>query len=192
MKMFLSVILIISCVALGFVSCARAAVEKPSYTVVKKAHPFEVRTYPALVVAVTPMEVKDGKKDDSFMTLFGYIQGENAEKSKIAMTSPVLIEGAAGGRTMGFIVPSKVAAANVPQPTNREVKISPFAAGSFAVLRFPGRQSAANETKASEKLSAWMAANSLQAAGDPIFAYYDPPWTPVPFRRNEVLVRLKP
>jgi hypothetical protein len=31
----------------------------------------------------------------------------------------------------------------------------------------------------------------LTGDGDAEFAGYDPPWTPGPFRRNEILIRLK-
>ena len=33
--------------------------------------------------------------------------------------------------------------------------------------------------------------NGLIGHDDAEFAGYDPPWTPGPFRRNEVLIRLK-
>ena len=37
---------------------------------------------------------------------------------------------------------------------------------------------------------AWLTAQKLTSVGEPFFAYYDPPWTLIPFRRNEVLLRL--
>jgi len=32
----------------------------------------------------------------------------------------------------------------------------------------------------------------LTVTGDPIFGYFDPPWTPPFARRNEVMLRLAP
>lgn len=60
--------------------------------------------------------------------------------------------------------------------------------GRVAVLRFSGRRSAEAETAALKKLRAWMAQQSLKETGSPFTASYDPPWTPGPMRRNEVLV----
>ena len=44
--------------------------------------------------------------------------------------------------------------------------------------------------KRERELRAWMAENKLVAEGDAEYAGYDPPWTPGPFRRNEVLIRV--
>jgi hypothetical protein len=37
-----------------------------------------------------------------------------------------------------------------------------------------------------------MAEKSLDFGGEPFFAYYDAPFIPGPFRRNEVMLRLLP
>ena len=92
---------------------------------------------------------------------------------------------------MSFVVPEKVAGAGAPAPAAADVKIESIPAGRFAVLRFTGAQSAAKEQAALAELRAWMAAEKLEASGEPVFAYFDPPWTPGPMRRNEVMLRLK-
>jgi hypothetical protein len=176
----------------GLSSCVTAGIEKPAYTVERKDGAVEIRDYPALKLATTQMGAEGRRGNDgAFMKLFRYIEGANAGGQKIAMTSPVVMEGAGDERTMGFIVPAKVAAVGaIPEPARADVRIGEIAAGRFAVLRFRGSGKPEQETEASRRLSAWLAAEGLGAAGDPIFAYYDPPWTPVPFRRNEVMVRL--
>ena len=59
------------------------------YNVVIKAKNFELRDYPAYVVAET---VVDGTLEDAgnkaFGKLFGYISGKNRSQNKIAMTAP--------------------------------------------------------------------------------------------------------
>ena len=60
------------------------------------------------------------------------------------------------------------------------------------VLRFEGGRTTKNETAASEKLMAWLDGHKIAGKGSPIFAYYDPPWTPVFLRRNEVMIRIEP
>ena len=42
------------------------------------------------------------------------------------------------------------------------------------------------------RLRAWMTENALVAQAEPIFGYFDPPWTLPVFRRNEVMIRLAP
>jgi hypothetical protein len=56
------------------------------------------------------------------------------------------------------------------------------------VLRFSGRRSVEADDAALKKLRAWMTRQSLKETGKPFSASYDPPWTPGPLRRNEVLV----
>ena len=58
------------------------------------------------------------------------------------------------------------------------------------VLRFPGGRTAKNEENAIGKINAWLAAQKIVGKSDPIFAYYDPRWTPTFFRRNEVMIRI--
>ena len=45
--------------------------------------------------------------------------------------------------------------------------------------------------KGEEQLRSWIRQKGLNANGEVELAGYDPPWTPGPFRRNEVLIRLR-
>lgn len=167
------------------VANSRAATPTPDYTVVLSEGSFEVRDYPELKLATTSMP---RGKNNGFMKLFRFITGANEQKQKIAMTAPVLIEKGPEKETMSFIMPKDQAA--VPAPTSSTVEIGSLPASRYAVMRFPGRQSGENEQAALEKLTAWTAAQKLRTRGEPIFAYYDPPWTPTRLRRNEVMVRV--
>jgi hypothetical protein len=167
---------------------SRAGTETPEYATVKTDGKIEVRDYPELMVATTTM--KSGS-DDGFMTLFRFITGANDAKQKIEMTSPVLIESGKSSRTMSFIVPKATASSGIPKPTGDSVTVNKIEASRFVSLRFSGRRSTSTETSALEKLRAWMTEEKLTAKGEPIFAYYDPPWTPVFMRRNEVMLRIE-
>jgi hypothetical protein len=187
MKITLAVALLVACTA-GFwlVQNSRAATETPEYTVAKKDGAFELRDYPGLALASAPMT--DGGMNDSFGKLFRYISGANAAQQKIAMTTPVLIDRAGDGGRMSFIVPRSVAARGAPLPNGDEVKLANRAPMRVAALRFQGSRTEENEHAALEKLRAWLATQNLTPRGEPLFAYYDPPWTPVFLRRNEVLI----
>jgi hypothetical protein len=174
---------------LGLVGTSRAATETPEYKVIRTDGKFEIRDYPALTVATTTMQ--DGEMNGSFRQLFRFITGSNESAEKIEMTAPVLIDTAQDKRTMSFIMPRKAVEKGVPKPTGATVTMGKIKASRFAVLRFDGRRTAENEKEAAEKLEAWLKDGKLVAVGAPKFAYYDPPWTPVFMRRNEVMVQIK-
>lgn len=164
-----------------------ASYESPDYTVISSEGPYEIRGYPALTLASTPMQQRG--KDGSFMRLFGFISGNNSRSEKISMTTPVLISGESSG-TMSFIVPRDVAAKGTPAPASPEVSLNAVPPARYAVYRYSGSANPTRSRTATEKLLNWAATKHLETAGDPIFAYYNPPWTPWFMRRNEVLVKL--
>jgi len=193
MKRFkVPVLLVISlpvCLAIfWFVSTSRAATETPGYKVVSTDGKIEIRDYPTLTIATTPM---DGEEMNSgFGQLFRFITGKNEGSVKIEMTSPVLIDTSKDKKTMSFIMPKKAVEKGLPKPDAENISLSQVEASRFAVLRFEGGRTAAVEKAAIEKLLAWLDAQKIVGKGDPIFAYYDPPWTPVFLRRNEVMIRI--
>ncbi len=167
---------------------SRAAVESPEYIVVRAEKPFEIRDYPALTVATTPMEGEE--MNGGFGKLFRFITGSNEGSEKIAMTAPVLIDTTRDKKTMSFIMPVKAVDKGVPKPSGESVTLGKVPAARFAVLRFDGGRTLENETAAIEKLKARLDAEKLTGKGTPTFAYYDPPWTPTFMRRNEVMIRI--
>ncbi len=175
--------------ALWLVSTSRAATETPDYGVVRTDGKFEIRDYPALTVATTPMESDEMNR--GFGQLFKFITGSNEGAEKIAMTSPVLIDTAKDKQTMSFIMPKTSVEKGVPKPVGDSVTLGKVEAARFAVLRFDGGRTTENEQAAIEKLKGWLDGQKLAGKGDPLFAYYDPPWTPVFLRRNEVLIRIE-
>lgn len=182
--------------ALVLVSCSifavknsRASAESPAYRVVRADGDFEIREYPALRLAKTGMA---SDMDGSFMRLFGYITGKNERSESIAMTTPVLIDRKQGAGSMSFIVPQATLEKGAPQPKSEQVHIDDLAAGQFAVRRFKGTSKGKNEAAALTALRDWCSQQKLTTQGEPLFAYYDPPWTPSFLCRNEVLLRVKP
>jgi DNA gyrase inhibitor GyrI len=186
-KVFLSVGSLVF-VTLAFVACAtsRAGYESPAYTVVEKDADVELRDYPELTVARTAGTGADA--NGAFMRLFRYIQGGNADGAKIEMTTPVFMEHGEKSTEMSFVMPKTVAAGGAPVPKASEVTLAKRPARRYAVLRFSGWRSQANDQDALGRLREWLKSRGLEEAGTPTFAYFDPPWTPGPMRRNEVMV----
>ena len=164
---------------------SRANTETTPYKLLRTDGMFELRDYPALMLATTPM--KDARGSEAFGHLFGFITGNNAKSEKIPMTTPVLID--PSGATMNFVMPQAVVQRGVPQPGG-DVSMHPMQPGRYAVLRFKGNGDEKNQKEALEKLNEWLRTLNIPAESTPLFAYYDPPWTPVFLRRNEVMVRV--
>lgn len=164
---------------------SRQGYESAPYRVVERDGEFELRDYPGLVVVETQMG-RDG--GGSFQRLFGYISGGNLDSEKIAMTTPVLMSGEGSDRSMAFVMPSAMEA--VPEPEDPGIRVVNVPAGRFAVLGFPGSRSIDAEQLALGRLRSWLASRALESTGDPVYGYFDPPWTPGFMRRNEVMLRL--
>lgn len=165
---------------------SRSGYKSAPYVIVRSEGDFELRDYPGLMVAETTM--KEGGSGGSFNRLFRFITGGNREKQKISMTTPVFMSGSQPDDTMAFVMPADVG--KVPQPTDGSVTVREVPGGRFAVLRFSGSRSPDQESEQLEKLKAWMAAHGLGSASAPVYAYFDPPWTPPMLRRNEVMLRV--
>lgn len=175
----------------AFVATSRAGYETARYEVLEKDGAFELRRYEAHVVASTA--TKEGGANGSFGRLFQYISGKNEGDARIAMTTPVFMPAAADGEPgeMQFVVPAAVAKAGAPAPADPSVKLASMEAGRYATIRYGGVARAGDRKTKVAELRAKIAALGLEAAGEPIHAGYDPPWTPGPLRRNEVLIRVK-
>lgn len=184
-----SVIVLVVAGAL-LVTTSRAGYETAAYETVEKEGKFEIRNYEELRVVTTAMSGDD--RNGSFGRLFRYISGENEGERKIAMTTPVFMPGTEDGsmEEMQFVVPRDVAQAGAPDPKNEKVDLASVAGGKFAALRFSGRLDKKEAAGKLAELRAELEKRGLKAVGDPVFAGYDPPWTPGPMRRNEVLLRL--
>lgn len=183
---FIALLLVLPVIAL-LSGCGKSKYETPDYKIVEKDGSFEIRDYPALTIVSTPMQKRG--EDGSFMKLFRFISGRNEHSQKISMTTPVLMTGTVSG-TMSFIVPKDVAEQGVPAPSSPDVTVSTKPAARYAVYRFSGPSKQEPSEAASKKLLAWVASKNLPVSGMPIYAYYNPPWTPGFMRRNEVLLLL--
>lgn len=161
-------------------------IETPKYAVEKTEGNFEIREYPAMVAAAA-------ESNGGFGILFRYISGDNERKQKIAMTSPVLMPAGPEGKPgeMMFLVPLDVVKSGVPKPKSDKISVKTVSGGRFAVLSSPGKFKDEDWRKLLAELQVKIKEKGLETTGEAIFAGYDPPWTPVPKRRNEVLLRLK-
>lgn len=179
------------------------AIEEPSYKLVEQVDAFELRDYPAVVVAETEVDASFERAGNAaFGRLFRFISGANAGQieiamtapvtqaagEKIEMTAPVTQQASAGTQRVAFVMPARFTRDTVPRPTDARVVISEWPARRVAVWRYGGRWTEQNYEQALTRLEAELAARGLVASGPPTLARYDPPFKPWFMRRNEVWI----
>lgn len=162
----------------------RQGYEEASHKVIKEAGPIQLREYPALQLIQTEMT---DSRDGGFMRLFRYIDKGNEKEQKIAMTTPVFVEMEDNIRKMSFVLPAEMKAEEVPAPISTKLSHVQTQPGLYATYRYNGRVEVSPK-EVYEKLEAWMEANGYEQKGLEVHAFYDPPWTPAPMRRNELLI----
>ena len=187
---------------------AAMAVETPAYNEVRRDGDFEVRDYPALVVA--EVTVDGGQKEAAnkgFRLLAGYIFGANKQRQSIAMTAPVAqqavgekiamtapvaqTQGAVGSCVVRFTMPRAWSLETLPVPDDARVRLRRTRPARVAVLRFSGLAKPDDVQRKSSELLAWVASHGLHATGAVTLAQYNPPWTLWFMRRNEVMVEIE-
>lgn len=180
------------------------AVEEPAFRSVQKDGAFEIRDYPALVVAeVTAAGGQSAAASRGFRLLAAYIFGGNARRQsiamtapvaqelvgeKIAMTAPVIQTRSANTWVVRFIMPRGYTLETLPRPNDARVRLRATPPTRVAVIRFSGVAEPGNVAAKSAELSAWITGRHLRPTGAPALAQYDPPWTLWFLRRNEVMI----
>jgi hypothetical protein len=164
--------------------------EQQRYLVLETRGGVELREYdPCVVADVTVDGDVEQAGNAAFRPLVSYISGANQSKASLAMTAPVLQE-ASGPRTwiVSFVLPGDRALADYPVPTNPQVTLRSLPAERAAALRWSGRWSASNLAQRTQQLRDAIVTAGWEAAGEPRWARFDPPWTPPFLRRNEIVI----
>jgi hypothetical protein len=185
-------------------------IETPDYRVVETQADYQIRQYASYIVAET--DQKGSQKESlsgGFRELFQYITGNNTERSKIAMTAPVLQSGKAEGEkipmsapvikqgegsssVIAFVMPKGSHLDELPKPKSARVRLRVVPPGSFAAITFSGYATEAKLRAKIEKLLSALVRDGRLVRAAPRIALYNPPWTPPFMRRNEVMVEIDP
>ena len=163
---------------------------EPDYRLVRQDGAFEVRDYPAMVVAeVETIGSRERALGSGFRRLANYIFAKDRAGEQIAMTAPVLQDRAGGEpawRTR-FVMPEGESEASLPEPA-AGVALAAVPARRVAAIRFSGSTDDAALLRGESDLRHWMEEAGLQPIGGFEYAFYNSPFIPAPLRRNEVLV----
>jgi hypothetical protein len=153
---------------------------------------FEIRRYPALLVAET---VQHGSRDRALGNGFGlladYMFGEKREGDEIPMTVPVLAVPEPGGSwRVRFLMPEGYTKDTLPEP-GPGIEIAELAARDVAAVKFGSKPTDRLLAAQEADLRAWIARVGQVSAGMAEQAYYNSPLRPGPIRQNEVLIPLQ-
>jgi effector-binding domain-containing protein len=180
------------------------AIEEAAYKVLRKENKFEIRDYAPHILAETVVEgdlEEAGNK--AFNRLFRYISGENRSRNKVAMTAPVSQEPIREKITMtapvgqqrvqenwavSFMMPAAYTLETLPEPEDPEVTLRQVPAHRMAAVLYSGFWSEKNYLRYKLELESWIKENGLTIVGAPVWARYNPPFTPWFLRRNEILI----
>ncbi|KAK6778589.1 hypothetical protein RDI58_025307 [Solanum bulbocastanum] len=190
----------------------KICVETPKYESIQSTADYEIRKYPAAVIAqVTydPIQFK-GDKDGGFKLLTNYIgifgnpQNSNPEKiamttpvitkssEKIAMTTPVVTKSDDGEKntvTMQFILPATYTKGEeAPKPLDERVVIVEEGERKYGVVKFGGTASDKVVKEKVENLKKLLERDGCKIIGEFELARYNPTWILPPFKTNEVRI----
>ncbi|MDX1923013.1 MAG: heme-binding protein [Alphaproteobacteria bacterium] len=195
--------------------------EHARYDVVETQGDIEIRSYPPMIVAeVDASGPREVSIKEGFRSLAGYIFGDNQATGKIAMTAPVMQQPASPSKaektasekiasekiamtapvmqqskgsnwTITFMMPSQYKLADLPVPNNSKIRMREQGEKRFAVIRYSGRATPEVMAEKEAKLQDYVNSKSLKRVAEPVYAFFNPPYT-LPFlRRNEIMIEIK-
>jgi hypothetical protein len=186
-----SISIIVIIIFLTSIIMAVNKTEEQKYTLILKENDFEIRFYPATVVAIIKSNAKSYKElsGPGFNKLAGYIFGGNETNKSISMTAPVHMDINDTVSSMSFVMPAAYNESNLPKPNDPNVIIKKTSDEYVAALRFGGYASDGDLKFYSQKLENLLREKGITTIGNYRFLGYNPPFQPIG-RRNEIIVRI--
>jgi hypothetical protein len=180
------------------------ALEESKYTVLQRWGALELREYAPQIVAETVIAGDfSSVGNEAFRRLYGYISGKNrraqsipmtapvnqeANFEKIPMTAPVNQERVGSEWRVAFVMPAGSSMSDLPAPLDPSVILREIPGRTMAALTYSGTWSRRRYDKYLGIMKGRMKELGLKAAGEPIFARYNSPFTLWFLRRNEILI----
>jgi hypothetical protein len=197
-------LLIMSIVAAVGAGPVMSRVEQPEYKVTSAEGAVEARSYGPMIAAEAVVEgERKAAINEGFRLIAAYIFGANKPNAKIAMTAPVqqqrqtiamtapvTQQGTGNVWTVRFIMPKSSTLETLPEPKDKRISLRPIPPRHLVAITFSGFASNEAIDKRIDELRRYATAHKLTTTGEPLLAFYNPPWT-LPFlRRNEVMLEL--
>jgi hypothetical protein len=176
----------------------------PDYRVLASDGDFEVRAYPAIIVAETVVRgPRKAALNQGFGILADYIFAKSRDGEALPMTVPVLQDGGdpmgsdppvfddmvEGGWRMRFVMPEGRTHENLPPPP-QAIELVEIPARRVGAVRFAGTADDHRLAEHEDGLRGWLARREERTEAEAEYAFYNSPMIPPPLRRNEVLIPL--
>lgn len=168
--------------------------DEPVFEVVSETDDYELRAYPAFIVAETRVKADfDQAGGDAFRILVDYIQGNNVGGRNLPMTAPVIQqEQGAQDWLFQFVMAKEYLMPMLPRPLDERVALEQEPARLIAARRYGGGWDQSRYRENEQALLDALAEDGLTPIGAPLFARYNAPFVPGFLRRNEVLAVVEP
>ena len=163
--------------------------EEPRFNVIKKDNAIELRSYEPFLQAEVTVSApeRDDAANEGFRALAGYIFFFFAPKEKMAMTVPVIQKKIQNGWTVHFVMPLSRTLQDLPKPDNAKVTLVQQPAKKMIAITFSGTSSKENLGKHEAALRSYVTQQKIKIKGEPVYAFYNSPFS-LPFmRRNEIM-----
>ena len=176
----------------------------PDYRVLSSDGNFEIRAYPAIIVAETVVRgPRKAALNQGFGILADYIFAKSRDGEALPMTVPVLQDGGdpmgsdppvfddmvEGGWRMRFVMPEGRTHENLPPPP-QAIELVEIPARRVGAVRFAGTADDHRLAEHEDGLRGWLARREERTEAEAEYAFYNSPMIPPPLRRNEVLIPL--
>jgi hypothetical protein len=183
--------IILAVIAVMFVIAgSNEKIETQKFDLVFQQDDFEIRFYPEAILATVKMKSDYyDSRNTGFRILAGYIFGGNKENQKIAMTSPVRMSGDNNNSEMSFVLPSKMAFDNLPEPVSNDIILHESKPMVMASITFGGFASKNKIEKHKQKLIGVLDELNLEHSERFEYLGYNPPYQIIK-RKNEVQIQL--
>ena len=180
-------------------------VEQPEYKAVTSKGAIEIRDYGSMIAAEAEVAgERQAAIGEGFRIIAAYIFGANKPNAKIemtapvqqqreqtiAMTSPVTQQGDGSKWKVRFIMPKTWTMETLPAPSDTRVRLIQLPAKRMVAITFTWRATDSLIAEKTAELRKDVRAEKLVTVGEPLFAFYNPPWTLPFFRRNEIILEL--
>ena len=187
---------------------------QPSFTLIQKDGSIELRQYDNMLVATT--YVNDNRSsaiNTGFKRLAGYIFGRhkaadqgnipmtapviqkkkaNQQPSNISMTAPVIQSRADNSANtdnqweVAFVMPQKFNKENIPQPIDKNISLTTKKPQQYLTIQFTGLINSKKLARKANQLKQYAQQHKINITGEPIMAFYDPPWIFPWLKRHEI------
>jgi len=190
--LILTVLILIAAIVISqiFITSSTSKTETAQYEILADFDGFEIRKYPELLVASTPL-TSDSYSANSragFQKIASYIFGGNSSNLKISMTSPVQME-ISDHSSMSFYMPSEMSREQLPIPNRNDVNIKIEPMKIVASIEFSGWASDSVLEEKFKELKNKLIENKIDFEDNYSYLGYNPPYQLVN-RKNEVIIKL--